>query len=195
MQVYIDITLLPDDDIGHHFLWEKLFRQVHIALVDNKDAEGNSPFGIGFPEYHGEKHRLGRKLRVFAPSQSTMETLAMPRWLERLSDYVHITSIRPVPEKIEEYVRFQRLQTKSNPERLARRASKRQNISLEDALKQRANAKSQLTKAPYIWVRSLSNEERFRLFVTRESVKKAELSTFTHYGLAKKGADGAIPHF
>ena len=50
MQVYREITLLPGDDVGYHFLWEKVFCQVHLGLVENKDAEERSCFGITFPE-------------------------------------------------------------------------------------------------------------------------------------------------
>ncbi|WP_281648864.1 type I-F CRISPR-associated endoribonuclease Cas6/Csy4 [Parendozoicomonas sp. Alg238-R29] len=195
MQVYIDMTLLPSDDIGHHFLWEKVFQQVHIALVENRDAEGFSPFGITFPEFHTEKHRLGRKLRIFAPDHAAMEKLDILKWLARLTDYVHITSIRTVPENVERFVRFQRLQMKSSPERLIRRAAKRQGITVDEAREQRAGVQPCLTRAPYIWVKSLSSGERFRLFVTCVDEERAGNPTFTPYGLAKAGTIGALPYF
>ena len=195
MQVYIDITLLPGDDIGHHFLWEKLFQQVHLALVEHKDAEGKSPFGITFPEFNAEKNRLGRKLRIFAADQAAMDHLALPRWLERLSDYVHTTSIRSVPERIEQTVRYCRLQKKSNPERLIRRAARRQGVSVEEARAQRKDSNPQWTKAAYIWVTSLSSGERFRLFIRQETGGELEDgSHFTAYGLSC-GTEGFLPHF
>ena len=122
MKVYIDITLLPSDDIGHHFLWEKVYQQVHLALVENKDPCGSSSVGIGFPEFNAEKYRLGRKLRVFAPDSATLDKLDIQRWLNRLTDYVHLTRVRDVPDTVERYERFSRLQVKSNPERLAAEA-------------------------------------------------------------------------
>ncbi len=199
MQVYVDITLLPGDDIGQQFLWEKLYKQVHIAFVENKNAEEYSPFGISFPEFHSDKYRLGRKLRVFAHSQGEMEVLDLSHWLKRLTDYVHITSIRPVPEKIEGYVRFQRLQLKSSPERLARRAAKRHDIPLEQAREQRSNVQPQYSRAPYIWMSSVSNGERFRLLITRDQVNKEVIEegkpVFSTYGLAVAGKANALPHF
>ena len=195
MQVYRDITLLPGDDIGHHFLWEKVFCQVHLALVENKDAEGRSCFGITFPEFDVENNRLGHKLRVFAPDQVTMEKLMLSHWLEKLLDYVHLTSIRPVPEAGRVTVRTSRMQTKSSAERLIRRAAHRQNISLEEARAQRSNSQSQLTRAPYIWVKSLSSGERFRLFIKQELGERGQGSVFTLYGLAISETEGALPHF
>lgn len=195
MQVYIDITLLPENDIGRHFLWEKFFCQVHIALVENLTTEGHSLFGITFPEFNDEKQRLGRKLRLFAPNKALMETLNIHHWLKGLTDYVHITSIRSVPKQVKDYVCFYRVQTKSSPERLARRAAKRHDISLEQAEKQRTVFKPTLTKAPYIWSNSLSSGGRFRLFISRKYSALGGTNHFTAYGLGKSGGSSALPQF
>ncbi len=127
MQVYRDITLLPGDDIGHHFLWEKVFCQV--------------------------------------------------------------------PDTSEVTVRTSRLQTKSNVERLIRRAAHRQNISLEEARTQHRNTQTQLTSAPYIWVKSLSSGEHFRLFIQQEVGKRSQGLEFTLYGLAISEMEGSLPYF
>ncbi|WP_370059982.1 type I-F CRISPR-associated endoribonuclease Cas6/Csy4, partial [Neptunomonas phycophila] len=34
MKHYIDITLLPSDDIDIHFLWTKVMMQIHLAFVE-----------------------------------------------------------------------------------------------------------------------------------------------------------------
>ena len=39
MKYYLDMTLLPDTDITLDFIWQKIYQQVHIALVDNKIAD------------------------------------------------------------------------------------------------------------------------------------------------------------
>jgi CRISPR-associated endonuclease Csy4 len=186
MKVYIDITLLPSDDIGHYFLWEKVYQQVHLALVENQQPDGSSSVGIGFPEFNGEKHRLGRKLRVFAPNREVIDKLNIHHWLSRLSDYVHLKDVSEVPVAVKSYERYNRLQTKSNVERLARRAAKRHNISYEQALKERNDLVPQQTNAPYIWMRSLSSDSRFKLFIVKEEAGPAE-GGFTTYGLSKGG--------
>ena len=49
-----------------------------------------------------------------------LEKLDLKKWLDRLTDYVHITSIREVPENIKGYAIYKRKQVKTNAERLAR---------------------------------------------------------------------------
>lgn len=187
MRVYFDITLLPSDDIGHHFLWEKVYQQVHLALVENQNGEEESLIGVGFPEFNEEKHRLGRKLRVFAPSLAALNALDIQRWLDRLRDYVHITSVRDVSGTVDRYERFSRLQVKSNPERIARRAAKRSGMDYQQALDDRKSVASVRTRAPYIWMKSLSGGSRFRLFIKRDECSSVE-GGFSAYGLSKGGA-------
>ncbi|MFA0280003.1 type I-F CRISPR-associated endoribonuclease Cas6/Csy4, partial [Vibrio sp. 10N.222.55.F8] len=51
MNYYQEITLLPDAEISLGFIWQNVFQQVHIALVDNKVAANQSAIAVGFPEY------------------------------------------------------------------------------------------------------------------------------------------------
>jgi CRISPR-associated endonuclease Csy4 len=194
MKSYIDITLLPCDDIGHHFLWGKVYQQVHLALVENKQANGLSSVGVAFPEFNAEHHRLGRKLRLFAPDPTCLEKLEIQRWLERLHDYVHITHIKDVPSGINTYLKFHRLQTKSSKERLARRAAKRQSISYEKALEERKDFQPQISDLPFIQIKSLGNENSFRLFISMDEVETPpdEKGHFSTYGLSK---GGVLPKF
>lgn len=196
MKVYIDITLLPSDDIGHHFLWEKVYQQLHIALVDFQKSNSQSAIGFGFPEFNGKSHRLGRKVRVFAQTDAALEQFDVQRWLNRLEDYVHIASVRNVPEEILGYERYCRLQLKGNPERYARRAAKRQGISYEQALSERESMPINKTRNPFIWMKSLTNDNRFRLIIRQDVVSKEVAEgagcQFDSYGLAKLGG---LPKF
>ncbi len=194
MKHYIELTLIPNEEIGHHFLWEKIFQQVHLALVDQQNADGSSSVGIAFPEFSAEQHRLGRKLRAFAINESQLVELNMTQSLNRLRDYVHLSSIKPVPDGIKDYVIFQRLQFKSNIERLARRAAKRSGTSFEQAMEERKHLQPQYSKAPFIWMKSLSKKKRFKLFIGGEFTQNVMMNgtTFNLYGLSK---GGALPHF
>ena len=196
MKVYIDITLLPSDDIGHHFSWEKVYQQLHIALVDFQKSNSQSAIGFGFPEFNGKNHRLGRKVRVFAQTDSALELFDVPRWLNRLEDYVHITSVRNVPEEVLDYESFCRLQLKGNPERYARRAAKRQGISYEQAISEREAMPINKTRNPFIWMKSLTNDNRFRLIIRQEVALNETVGEgdwqFDSYGLSKKGS---LPKF
>ena len=113
MKFYIDITLLPDADIALGFLWEKVYQQLHLALVENKVSEYESAIGISFPKYGDKAFPLGDKLRLFAPTQEQLKKLDIGRWLNRLTDYTHHTSIREVPSDVNVFVYFKRKQFKS----------------------------------------------------------------------------------
>ena len=117
MKYYLDITLLPDNEITLGFIWHKVYQQIHIALVENKVAENESDIALSFPQYC-EKDKafpLGNKLRLFSPTQAILKKLSIATWLKQFTDYTHITSIKSVPETVNEYACFSRKQfTKFN---------------------------------------------------------------------------------
>ena len=100
MKYYQELTILPDPEISNYFIWSRLFTQLHIALADIKNQHGIDSIGVSFPEYYfdenGKSSRLGSKLRIFAPNLETLEKLDLNNWLDRLTDYVHIKSIKEV---------------------------------------------------------------------------------------------------
>ena len=165
-----------------------------MAQVEYKNAEGGPPFGVTFPEFCDKKHHLGRKLRLFAPDKATMDKLALSSWLEQLTDYIHITSIRTVPEGAGT-VCYRRVQTKSNPDRLIRRAARRQGITVEQAEAQRKSTELQLTRAPYIRMKSCSSNRSFRLFITQKIGLNEGGSNFTLYGLSSSAQMSSLPYF
>jgi len=130
MNYYLDITLLPDADIGLHFLWEKVYQQIHLGLVEIQDADGNVPIGVAFPCYDEQKLQLGNKLRLLAESENLLERFNAPQWLSRLSDYMHLTSIRNVPNRSQTHASYHRIQPKSSNGGVKSKASSRNNRSL-----------------------------------------------------------------
>jgi CRISPR-associated protein (Cas_Csy4). len=64
----LEITLLPNPEVGKNFLWSKVFQQIHLGLVEMQDDQARVPIGLSFPEYiTGEKYSvLGGKLRLLA---------------------------------------------------------------------------------------------------------------------------------
>ncbi len=193
MKSYLEITLKPQPGIPLYFLWEKVYQQVHLALVEIQDADGKVTVGSSFPEYDADLHQLGSKLRLIAPFQKNLESLNIQKWLSRLTDYVHITSIREVPKNISGYVIFKRVQTKSSKQRLAKRKAKREGISFDQALLALDKHKERTSNAPYIRIKSLSSDERYRLMIhcvgTEESGNTVNFST---YGLS---STSSVPIF
>ena len=192
MNAYLEITLLPSNDIGHNFLWEKLYKQIHIGLVDRQLPNGLSAIGVSFPEYDAEKNTLGTKLRLFAQDKKTLEHLDIKKWLRYLLSYVHIADVRDVPGNITNYIRFKRKQSKSSTERLARRKANRENITLEQAIQLLNSRKDRLITAPFIKIKSSSSEHDFRLFIVKEKVSEQIYDGFSCYGLS---ATATIPDF
>ncbi len=183
MKFFVEITLLPSPEIPLNFLWEKVYGQVHLALVERQDGEGKVAIGAAFPGYDACQFQLGCKLRLFGEDKTDLEKLNLSKWLNRLSDYAHVTGIREVPEKCR-YGVFRRLQPQSSIPRLARRKAKRHGISFEEAMDLLKNRKEQISKAPYIWCKSLSSDKRYRLLVDSVVMDQSRPGSFSTYGLS-----------
>ena len=192
MKVYLEITLLSYDAIGLSFLWGKVFQQVHIAMADKLDEKGRSEIGVSFPQYCDKKRKLGDKLRLFAEEQTSLEELNITKWLNRLSDYVHITSIRSVPKKILGHICYKRERTKSSLERIVRRKAKREGTSEEEARKKLGDFKEKYSCSPFINMYSVGTGQKFKLFILKEKIDDALTGTFGSYGL---GANCSVPEF
>lgn len=192
MNVYQDITLLPMADIDIHFLWEKVYHKIHLALVENKMSNGLSSIGLSFPKYDIEKHQLGNVLRVFSTEREMLEKFNAKKFLANLSDYVHLTGIREVPGNINHYVRFKRKQSKSNTERLARRKANRKGISVEEAMQILKNHEEVVLTDPFVNITSLSSENSFKLFICKELCTEFINKGFSCYGLS---SESTLPHF
>tara|TARA_R110001592_G_scaffold341482_4_gene630663 strand:+ start:7698 stop:8270 length:573 start_codon:yes stop_codon:yes gene_type:complete len=183
MNYYCDISLLPDAESNLGYLWEKVYAQVHLALVENQKTSV-SKVALSIPGYGNKPFPLGNKLRLLASNESELEQLKLSKWLNRLQDYCHITSVKPVPHT-EGFVNFSRRQFKMNPERLARRRAKRHNESFEQALEYFKGMDEQVTKLPFIQVKSLSNNTHFPLFIEKTSQTQMVDGEFNCYGLSK----------
>lgn len=184
--------MLPDADIHVGFLWQKIYTQLHIALVSVKKINGNSDVAVSFPEYGNKVFPLGAKLRLFASTQEQLQQLDINQRLIRLTDYSHCTSIKSVPEA-KQFACFSRKQFKTNIERQARRRMKRTTESFEEcvAYLMEKGFEDHQSDLPYINIESSSTQEdqkskhRFRLFIDRTLLDKSVVSEFNCYGLSK----------
>ncbi len=186
MKFYCDITLLPDVEASLGFIWEKVFQQIHIALVETKVGDKESAIGVSFPKYGDKPFPLGDKLRLFARSEALLEQLALGKWLSRLKDYVHCTSVREVPAGINKFACFTRKQFDTSVERLARRRAKRKGESFEQALQYYEGFKEYQTKLPFLNVKSLSKDYKFKLFIDRAFIGEPVSGNFSCYGLSQQ---------
>lgn len=179
MKIYQEITLLPSEEIGPYFLWEKIYLQVHLAIVDNHKQHPKTIIGVSFPEY--SLKTLGSKLRIFSHSEQDLQRLNLTEYLSNFIDYCHVTSFREVPKKTTKAVIFKRFQQKQKSESQAKRKAKRQKISLTEAYEQ-LNKKS-YKNYPFITLKSLSSKEKYKLMILKENSKYEKACKFNSYGL------------
>jgi len=201
MNYYQEITLLPDAEITLGFIWQKLYQQIHLALVENKTGENQSAVAVGFPQYGSRGFPLGSKLRLFARTEETLRQLKTESWLSRLTDYCHVKSIRPVPEGVSQYVCFKRKQFKSNLLKEAQRRAKYKNETLEEALQHFQHYEKEC-ELPYINMTSLSMQKadskasrQYKLFIRREISDAPLQGEFNCFGLSKAKNTASVPSF
>ncbi|AUX84659.1 type I-F CRISPR-associated endoribonuclease Cas6/Csy4 [Acinetobacter sp. ACNIH2] len=197
MKYYQEITLIDQAEISLYFIWSKLYTQLHIALAEIKDTNNKVDLGVSFPQYLFEKNdknskvNLGKKLRLFAQNEADLKKLDLKKWLDRLTDYVHITSIREVPENIKGYAIYKRKQVKTNAERLARHRVKRGDIGFDEALARYSNVVT-TTDLPFIQMKSLTSDQVFKLFIEKKNAEQSESQVFSTYGLS---SESSVPEF
>ena len=195
MKYYQEITLIDQAEISSYFIWSKLYTQLHIALAKIKDTNDKVNIGVSFPQYRFNQEKsigfLGTKLRLFAPNEADLKKLDLKKWLDRLTDYVHITSIREVPENVKGYAIYKRKQVKTNAERLARHRVKRGDIGFDEALARYSNVVT-TTELPFIQMKSLTSDQMFKLFIEKRSIEQSKSQVFSTYGLS---SESSVPEF
>lgn len=197
MNYYLEITLINDKEFGFSRLWTAVYTQLHLAFVEQKDANEQIPYGVSFPEYKSTQMKgkqimlLGSKLRVFANSADELQKLDLDKWLTRLTDYVHIKSPKRV-ESVTHYLTVNRYRPQASAENLARRYARRHGASLEDALKRLEGFKQKLEPFPYIQLKSLSGAHEFSLCIKQTTKAQPNIGKFSTYGLS---ATSTVPHW
>jgi CRISPR-associated endonuclease Csy4 len=209
MNYYQELSLLPDTDITIGFIWQKVYQQIHIALVENKVGENESAIAISFPAYGGKGYPIGNKIRLFAETKEQLADFNIHRWLSRLQDYVHIKSINLVPDNVKQ-VCFVRKHAKGQAriekdmqvkaEHWANKSGKSIVECLGFLEKSKPNVE---LKLPYIWLESQETKSRgvnskFPLFIKMVEVEESNTGPFNCYGLSKGNKEGilaTVPHF
>lgn len=201
MKFYQELTLIPNDEILPYFLWSKVYTQLHIALADVKNTHGIDGVGVSFPQYHYHHERdygtLGCRLRVFG-SRDDLQKLDLPKWLDRLSDYVHLKSIAEVDDKATGYMVVERYRYTSL-EKQAERFAQFKNISFEQALTHCQTHKRQPQNYPFIELFSQTNQVPYRLYIKQTAVNHAVNGNFSVYGMNNQGGQltekTTVPHW
>lgn len=192
MTYYQEISLLPNAEITPYFIWQKVYQQIHLALVEYKNPDDTSSIGVAFPDYKTTHYSLGKTIRLFTENDQLLNNMQCKEWLRRLSDYTSVSEIKAVPERVEGYASFRHVKLKGRKEKLARRRAKRKGESFEQALSYYANYEEQQSKLPYINMVSQTNCNRFRLYIEKQNLDKPYEGFFSCYGLS---SNSTVPLF
>lgn len=177
MDHYLDIHLLPDPEFSAPILMNALFAKLHRALVQLE----STGIGVSFPEF-GD-HNLGKQLRLHGQPINLEKLMSLP-WLKGMRDHIETSDIGPVPEQTG-LCRVQRVQTKSNAERLRRRYLKRHPEVAETKIEALIPSTVEKRLAlPYVRLKSTSSGQDFLLFIDQTQVSEKHPGIFNTYGLS-----------
>jgi len=188
MDHYMEFKILPDPEFPTPILMNALFLKLHRVLVqlDNKQL------GISFPKVQKNKPSLGDHLRIHG-CLNELKQLQAQNWLTGMRDHIEVKEIASVPDNAQ-HCRIQRIQIKSNAERLRRRYAKRHpEESEEEIMAKFPDSKEKRSKLPYLRIKSQSTGQQFCLFL-RHHLPQEEPTTglFNSYGLS---AEATVPWF
>lgn len=187
MDHYVDIDVQPDPEFPVHQLMSALYAKLHRALV----ARQGAGIGVSFPGFDPEGTYLGKRLRLHGTLAALSEMLESD-WLTGMRDHVALTPPRPVPLDAGHRL-VKRVQVKSSPERLRRRLMRRQGIDEREACERIPDELAQLTRLPFVPLRSTSSGQSFMLFIEHGPLQPGAVAGgFNAYGLSQ-GA--TIPWF
>lgn len=193
MSFYINIQMIESQEISLPDLWGEVYYKLHLLLSSKKDENDSVKVGVSFPDYgKREGFVLGNRIRLHAENAKILEDMNLKDHFNRLSEYMHITSIRNVPEDVNTFVSFHRIQYKTNINYLIRRCAERHNITIAEATEKYKNFKMQNVDTPYILLKSGSNHNKFRLHIKKKNSERENLKGFSVYGLSE---DSAVPFF
>lgn len=195
MDHYIDIRLQPDAEFAPAMLMAALFTKLHKALA----AGAHHDIGASFPQVQevGEDasaakpsrtgahppYRLGLVLRLHGTA-SALAVLIASDWLRGMRDHVLCGPVQAVPAK-HGYRAVNRVQAKSNPERLRRRQMRRHGLSAEQAQARIPDSTAETLDLPFLTLRSQSTAQTFRLFIRHGPIQPEPVQgTFGAYGLS-----------
>lgn len=192
VKYYQELTMLPDAEVSENHIWNKVYQQLHIALASQMQNEEKGKIGVSFPQYEsGKDMRLGSKLRIFAEAEEELAELDISRCLRVYRDYVHITQIRVVPDRVKGYSTYRRYHQEASSSQKARRYAKRHNISYDEALK----LFPQVLPAdglPYVQLYSESTKKKYKLYIEKRDNAEENQTGFGSYGLDN---ESTVPEF
>lgn len=196
MNYYLELTIIGNPELTPYQIWSKLYTQLHLAFVEQKDAQDKTVYGVSFPQYRTLADKkiayLGYKLRVFAPTEQALSALNLEKWLERLVDYIHISSIRSVPNDIKGYANYYRATPKMILDERITHQAKRHGVPYHKAAERFEGYKEQSLVYPHIQLTSQTNHQSYPLYIGKQTAEILTDGRFGTYGLSRTSS---VPEF
>ena len=190
LNYYIEIQLQPDEEIPATFLMSKAYMVIHKALA-KASTDGACPIGTAFPQMDEKTYDMGNVIRLFAEDKATLESLHLSKMLSNLSDYLMVSSVRPV-RAVKGYASYSKVHfplTKSKIRRYARYRG----LTDEEASKMYKTPEHE--NYPGIRLRSTSTAQDYVLFIHKESYEQPNDGLFSTMGLSSKTGKITVPVF
>lgn len=175
MKYYQEIEILPQTEINAYHILTHVVSGIHDRIVVNDTGD----IGISFPDYQynesNNKGSLGRKIRVFAPSEEKLINLRLLDELSKISDYIDINDIDEVGDKATSYEVYTRVHTK-NLEKEALRLQKHLNakrgaseqLTYDEVLINCIKWRKKIPNHLFIYLKSNSNKHGYQAHIKRE---------------------------
>lgn len=196
MNYYLELTIIGNPELTPYQIWSKLYTQLHLAFVEQKDEQDQTIYGVSFPQYRTIADKkiayLGYKLRVFAPTEQALSALNLDKWLERLADYIHISSIRSVPNDIKGYANYYRATPKMILDERITHQAKRHGVPYHKAAERFEGYKEQSLVYPHIQLTSQTNHQSYPLYIGKQTAEVLTDGRFGTYGLSRTSS---VPEF
>ena len=195
---YQELTLIPTKEITSNHILSNVYRQIHLGLATQMGDNEKGNIGVSFPEYfNGRKTSLGNKIRLFAPTKEDLEALNINKWLRRLTDYVHIASIKEVPKDVDGYATYKRFHQAKNPVSKARLFVKKYegilpNLSYEKCVDEFSKFARERRSLPFIKLTSVSSRKEYCMNIVKEPKSGFEFYGYNSFGLDSKSS---VPEF
>lgn len=185
---YLDIRLRPDPEFPAYQLMSALYAKLHRSLVQL----GSDKIGVSFPGFDANAPHLGDCLRLHGPA-AALTGLMATAWMAGVREHTEVSAILGVPTNAQ-HRRVFRVQAKSSPERLRRRAMRRHGIDASAARERIPDQAAEMLRLPFVQLGSRSTAQpAFLLFIQHGPfVPQPTAGKFNTYGL---GHEATIPWF
>ena len=183
MNKYIDVTLLPDEDMSLHELMSRVYFKLHKGLCNIN----SNTIGVSFPN---TDHTLGDIIRLHGWEEDLLN-LEETNWLGGLIGYCNKTGILNTPESTSHYIVSQKRKKYDNA-RMKRLIKEGRLVTDEQIKEYNRKIIDSRFKKHYIEMMSSSGNKYIRCIQTSDVMVNATIGQFNTFGLSKTAS---VPYF